>query len=382
MKNLDAAIRQSGPTNPEFEVESAARAEDQAGADISFGLNIRNSGNSDTTRVSADAVMLQKLKQDLRDLPDGPGMDEYEDMPVEGFGAALLAGYGWHEGRGIGRNAKEDVKIVQYERRTAKEGLGFIADMPSVNEKEVKVGKRGRGGEEREEVGRFHVGKDVRIVGGRDVGQKGRVLEIKSGGDSVLLRLSGSEEEVKVKINDIADLGSVEEERCLRKLKELKIRGSKDHRESKEKRRESNQDRDEGRRSEQREAIKATPQVRWLTNHIRVRIISKDLKKGRLYLKKGKVVDVVGPYTCDISMDENGELVQGVNQELLETALPRRGGPVLVLYGKHKGAFGSLLEKDMEREKGVVRDADTHAMLNVPLEQIAEYTGDPALIGY
>lgn len=382
MKNLDAAIRQSGPTNPQFEIESPDLSADGAGPDISYGLNLRNSGDSDSTRVSVDAVMLQKLRQDLRDLPDGPGMDDYEDMPVEGFGAALLAGYGWHEGKGIGRNAKEDVKIVQYDRRTAKEGLGFIADMPSVNEKKEKSGKRIREGEEREEVLRFHVGKLVRIIGGRVAGLKGRVLEIKSGGDSVILRLSKSHEELKVKIHDIADLGSVEEERCLRKLNELKIRGSNDHRESKENRRESKRDGDQRRRSEQRETIRATPQVRWLTNHIRVRVISKDLKSGRLYLKKGEVVDVVGPTACDISMDENGELVQGVDQDLLETALPRRGGPVLVLYGKHKGVYGSLVEKDMERENGVVRDADTHAMLNVSLEQIAEYTGDPALIGY
>ncbi|WCJ38390.1 D111/G-patch domain-containing protein [Euphorbia peplus] len=49
-------------------------------------------------------------------------------------------------------------------------------------------------------------------------------------------------------------------------------------------------------------------------------------------LKKGVVVvDVVGQYVCDISMDDSKELVQGVNQDLLKIALPRRGGPVLVL---------------------------------------------------
>lgn len=52
--------------------------------------------------------------------------------------------------------------------------------------------------------------------------------------------------------------------------------------------------------------------VNWLTNHIRVRIVSETLKDGRLYLQKGVVTDVVGPGFCDISMDESGELVQGV----------------------------------------------------------------------
>ena len=93
-------------------------------------------------------------------------------------------------------------------------------------------------------------------------------------------------------------------------------------------------------------------------------------------------MDVVGPNTCDISMDGSREFIQGVSQNLLETALPRRGGPVLVLSGKHKGVFGSLVEEDSDRETGVVKDADTHVLLNVRLEQIAEFTGDPSYLGY
>ncbi|KAK9266237.1 hypothetical protein L1049_000025 [Liquidambar formosana] len=82
-------------------------------------------------------------------------------------------------------------------------------------------------------------------------------------------------------------------------------------------------------------------------------------------------------------MDESRELIQGVAQELLETVVPRRGGPVLVLYGKHKGAYGNLVERDMVKEEtGVIQDADSHALLNVHLEQIAEYVGDPSYIGY
>ncbi|CAL1374471.1 unnamed protein product [Linum trigynum] len=106
------------------------------------------------------------------------------------------------------------------------------------------------------------------------------------------------------------------------------------------------------------------------------------MKGGRLYLKKGEVVDVVGPYICDIAMDGSRELVQGVDQDLLETALPRSGGPVLVLYGKHKGVYGKLVKRDLEKESGVVQDSDTHEFLKVKLEQIAEYIGDPSEIGY
>uniref|UniRef100_A0A0A9DCQ1 Protein MOS2, putative n=1 Tax=Arundo donax TaxID=35708 RepID=A0A0A9DCQ1_ARUDO len=122
-------------------------------------------------------------------------------------------------------------------------------------------------------------------------------------------------------------------------------------------------------------------QVRWLQSHIRVRVVSEKLSR-RLYLMKGKVVDVVGPTTCDIMMDDGSELVQGVEQDMLETVLPWTNGRVLVLYGKHKGVYGHLIEKNSEEETGLVEDADTKDMIRVKYDQIAEYVGDPELLGY
>lgn len=48
----------------------------------------------------------EALRNDLRDRPDDTTMEDYEKMPVEEFGAALLRGLGWQKGEGIGRNRK------------------------------------------------------------------------------------------------------------------------------------------------------------------------------------------------------------------------------------------------------------------------------------
>lgn len=291
------------------------------------------------------------------------------------------------------------MKVVEYKRRTAKEGLGFHSDHGS-NAKEVGGRKREKDSS-KEGLGVL-VGKEVRIISGRDMGLKGRVLEVFPGGESLILRLSRSEEQVKVGMNEVAELGSEEEEKCVKKLKELKIQScEEDARRSDKKNKDSSRERKEKESKRSREVgngrghvgevkhvervqrdERITNRVSWLRSHIRVRIISKEFKGGRFYLKKGEVVDVIGPTTCDISIDEGREIVQGVDQDILETALPRRGGPVLVLLGKHKGVYGSLVEKDTERETGVVEDADTRELLNVRLEQIAEYIGDPSYIGY
>ncbi|OEL16535.1 hypothetical protein BAE44_0022445 [Dichanthelium oligosanthes] len=94
-----------------------------------------------------------------------------------------------------------------------------------------------------------------------------------------------------------------------------------------------------------------------------VRVVSEQLGK-RLYLMKGNVVDVV--------MDDGLELVQGVEQDILETVLPRTNGRVHVLYGKHKGVCGRLVEKNSE-EIGLVEDGDTKAMMATAILALVQY---------
>ncbi|KAI5002911.1 hypothetical protein ZWY2020_027561 [Hordeum vulgare] len=121
--------------------------------------------------------------------------------------------------------------------------------------------------------------------------------------------------------------------------------------------------------------------VRWLQSNIRIRVVNERFSK-RLYLQKAKIVDVVGLTTCDIMMDDGSELVQGVERDMLETVLPRTNGRVLVLYGKHKGVYGHLVDKNSEAETAVVEDADTKDMVRVKYDQIAEYVGDLELLGH
>ncbi|CDY26928.1 BnaA05g17840D [Brassica napus] len=311
MKNLDLPL-QSGNTGSglEFEPEVPLTGSQE---NITYGLKLRQKAKDDEEEedrnlAPIEQLMMQSLRKDLESLADDPTLEDFESVPVEGFGAALMAGYGWKPGKGIGKNAKDDVQIKEYKRWTAKEGLGFDLD------------------------------KSKLVVD-------------------------------KVKEN----LGSREEERCLKELKDKE----KDKKASKRSRGTERVSRNEVRVSEKHDrGERRVKKPSWLRSHIKVRIVSKDFKSGRLYLKKGKVVDVVGPTTCDIMMDETQELVQGVDQELLETALPRRGGPVLILLGKHKGVYGNLVEKDLDKETGVVRDLDNHKMLDVRLEQVAEYMGD------
>ncbi|CAH8354997.1 unnamed protein product [Eruca vesicaria subsp. sativa] len=375
MKNLDLPL-QSANTGSGLEFEPEVPLTDSQ-VNITYGLKLREKfqdeaeSGEDRKVAPIEQLMMQSLRKDLESLADDPTLEDFESVPVEGFGAALMAGYGWKPGKGIGKNAKEDVQVKEYKRWTAKEGLGFDLDLDRSSKVVVDPNKAKVKDSVILDGDLLFVGKEVRIVAGRDMGLKGKIVE-KMDNDCFVLKLSGSGDEVRVGASEVADLGSQEEETCLNKLKDKKA--SEPSRGTKRVSRNEVRVHDRGERRVKKPS--------WLRSHIKVRIVSKDLKGGSLYLKKGKVVDVVGPTTCDITMDETQELVQGVDQDLLETALPRRGGPVLVLFGKHKGVYGNLVEKDLDRETGVVRDLDNHKMLDVRLEQVAEYMGDMDDVDY
>ena len=81
----------------------------------------------------------------------------------------------------------------------------------------------------------------------------------KLGNDRLVLKLSRSEESVKVKVDDVAELGSKEEEWCLKRLKGLKIQEESDRKASKRIRDESK--RENGRGSSQRDNQRNVGQV-------------------------------------------------------------------------------------------------------------------------
>ena len=52
------------------------------------------------------------------------------------------------------------------------------------------------------------------------------------------------------------------------------------------------------------------PRILWVVPHIRVRIVSKTLRDGRFYCKKGRVEDVVSPFEFLVVMD-TGDTIEG-----------------------------------------------------------------------
>ncbi|XP_044501888.1 protein MOS2-like [Mangifera indica] len=347
MKNIDLSNETSDQL--QLELHSTTECTDGGAGQIMYGLNLRKivGGNKDEEQAAESAaafepverVKSKDVKFDLEGLPEDEGFKQYEDMPVEDFGAALLAGLGWYEGRGLGKNPKGNVQIKQTEKKS------FVSDYAIASkDNRIEEKRTDTNGGDRKDNPIKHQSQES-----EDRDRENR---------------NGSQKHRESKQRGSINNGS---ERSSRKG---------------EKRGSSNDGRKKrSRESEKRVSNGDEERVSWLRRNIRVKIISKEFEKGRFYLKKGEVVEVVGT-SCNILMDDARELLKGVDQDLLETALPRSKGGVVVLYGKHKGVYGTLVDREMDRNTGVVFDADTEDYLNVKLDQIAEYTRGPSSFEY
>jgi len=107
-----------------------------------------------------------------------------------------------------------------------------------------------------------------------------------------------------------------------------------------------------------------------------VRVVSKSFENGKYYNKKVRVLDVVGHNKCIIQLD-NGSLVEGVKQRMLETVIPQAGGKVMVVEGESKGKIGTLLErkKSGETENAIVQLVGDLSIVSFPLDDVAQYVG-------
>jgi hypothetical protein len=87
---------------------------------------------------------------DVKEAPDMATLEDYNRVPVEQFGAAMLRGMGWKDGDGIGLNkGKEQEKSKIPERRPALLGIG-AKEEAAVAQEMGAWGKaaRGKGGKE------------------------------------------------------------------------------------------------------------------------------------------------------------------------------------------------------------------------------------------
>jgi len=90
----------------------------------------------------------------------------------------------------------------------------------------------------------------------------------------------------------------------------------------------------------------------WLHQNIIVRVITKRLANGEYYKRKGRVTKVIDKYTAELEMLDGGDVLQ-LDQDDLETVIPKTVGErVLIVNGKGRGKFATVVRLDSNRYQG------------------------------
>ncbi|XP_043936125.1 G-patch domain and KOW motifs-containing protein [Protopterus annectens] len=363
-----------------------------------------------------------KINVELR--PDQSTDTDYETVPVDAYGMAMLRGMGWKEGEGIGRTFKQDVKPIEHQLRP--KGLGLGADRSALHSLEESKPKRPlKPGEERgdEEPKELTLGSLVQLDKGPHKEMYGKVegvdpdnarvmVKLAVGGKIVTVSQHGlrlvNKKEYEKYGKDLSRLSKAHKENQKREMeeKERLHKSAKSENQSKETSRSgdsgkhsskhSNRDQDIEKQKEKKERKRkhetnsdsghtsskesktASRECGWLRRDLKVRFIDKHYKGGKFYNSKMTVEDVLSPETC-ICRTEEGQLLEGIKQSMLETVIPKREfDKIMVVLGEHRGLVGRILQRDRERYLAIVQlDRYEDSVFKLDYDSLCHYIGAP-----
>lgn len=351
----------------------------QVTAHIKYGLTKREKHVPGKEALTQDDRDTEALREDLEHLPPESSLVDYQRMPIEAFGEALMRGMGWSEGKGIGRNAKKDVEAKELVRRADRLGLG--ADPAAPTKKQKRFIKPG---ESREVADMVYVDDSGAVKSSRPVNATltnkrtlgvvvGKRMYVQSG------RHSGFECEVKSIEQSSSSSSDRATVRLLPSLEMVSVR-CKDLVEMSHKRQKTGNELTNGINKKLKVDSKHPSHhyetKPWLYPNIRVKIIDKKAFDGKLYLKKGTVLDVKSPTVCDVFVDDFNEVFQDLHQSQMETSVPRKeGSTVKIVAGRFKGRVGQLLHRSKHSEYVALQINDEDEVKKLHLDDIAEYRG-------
>ncbi|XP_022903385.1 G-patch domain and KOW motifs-containing protein [Onthophagus taurus] len=132
--------------------------------------------------ISADNLPLNGEKEST--------LEDYESVPIEDFGLAMLRGMGWKDGMTVGKNVTQNLKLQEPELRPKGLGLGATK---IVQENKPKIGVDNHGNELKIVKGAF-----LKIIAGAFKGKYGEVLGLDQETSRVIVKLTISKETISL----------------------------------------------------------------------------------------------------------------------------------------------------------------------------------------
>ncbi|KAK1346232.1 hypothetical protein QTO34_000085 [Cnephaeus nilssonii] len=321
-----------------------------------------------------------------------PKEADYEAVPVEAYGLAMLRGMGWKPGQGIGRTFSQVVKPPVNSLRP--KGLGLGANLAEVQALAPSGPHRPpRPGEEQEKDKEDQpqglvAGGAVVVLSGPYRGLYGKVEGLDPDNARVMVRLAMGSRMVTVSEYCLRPVSQQEfgknsknsldpsEQNFLRATERnsLVAEGFRTStRQGAEEKRKHLPDRQDEPPAKSEKA--ASRRQHWLHRDLRVRFVDKLHKRGQYYNTKMIIEDVLSPDTCVCRTDE-GQVLDGIREDMLETLIPKvQGKRVMVVLGPQAGRVGHLLSWDREKSQAVVQLRRENRLLELHYDAVCEYIG-------
>ena len=103
-----------------------------------------------------------------------------------------------------------------------------------------------------------------------------------------------------------------------------------------------------------------------------IKVINKKLKDGKYHKKKGVVEKVKDHFIGEIRMLDSKHVLR-LDQQMLETVIPKEGGRVRLLQGSHRGKDGSVRRINADRFSVSVQvEGGGDAEVEVPYEDVSK----------
>ncbi|KAH9523547.1 hypothetical protein Btru_040316 [Bulinus truncatus] len=385
---------------------------------------------TENTTLSIPLLMQNKIpegfeseeKLDVALRPDEPDEADYEKIPIEHYGMAMLRGMGWNKNRGIGKNAKV---VIPIEAHLRPKGLGLGADKSNSNTKNtLTVSETGTDNNEVLEVKKNSycvvtngINKDLYgTVEGLDEDNARVMVKLALTGKTINIMQSYisvvgkkefdkyskylnkakadkyKESEIKSMNNGHSNKGRDSDEKSSKHKHKKHKRESRDNSpHHKRKKYSVDEDKPSGIRGDKKNDSKKSNYTHssssmeegsepsslrpWLRNDLKVRVIDKHLKKGKYYNDKVVIIDVPSAGLCMCRADD-GRVLENIHQSSLETVVPKEENAyVAVVSGIYCGEIGQILKRHKDKCIAVVQLlSDRDNLLRLNYDEICHYS--------
>ncbi|KAI5135342.1 G-patch domain and KOW motifs-containing protein [Manis pentadactyla] len=324
-----------------------------------------------------------------------PEEADYEAIPVEAYGLAMLRGMGWKPGEGIGCTFNQVVKPRVNSLRP--KGLGLGASLTEVQtlaptsphylprpDEEQKKDKE-------DQSQGLVPGRAVVVLSGPHRGLYGKVEGLDPDNVRAMVRLAVGSRMVTVSeyclrsvskkefdknslyFGQVSKTSPGQQNGTASSCKAIRDRDPHIWQEDSERKRKHFLDRQDGPAPK---SEKAAPRSQhWLHRDLRVRFVDKLHKGGQYYNTKMTIEDVLSPDTCVCRTDED-QILEGLREDMLETLVPKvKGNRVMVVLGPQAGRVGRLLGQDRERSQALVQLRKENQLVELHYDAVCQYMG-------